>query len=56
MNRNPEITDTSIENFDIASKIRCPDAQIQGVNTTALMVRLELFVDELRWKSVDKNT
>jgi hypothetical protein len=27
-----------------------------GVNTTALMVRLELFVDEHRWLTADRNT
>jgi hypothetical protein len=44
--------DLNPEDFDIAKQIRCPGALISGINTCALMLRIELFVDEWRWKSL----
>lgn len=43
-------------NFNLAKKINCKGAIINGVNTLALMSRMELYVDEYKWKNVDKNT
>jgi hypothetical protein len=31
--------------------INCPDAMIQGINTTAYLSRLEVYVDENQWTS-----
>lgn len=45
-----------LNDFDISKKIHCKGASIHGINTIALMVRMELYVDEFRWKSADKNT
>ena len=42
--------------FDLASFLHCPGATFQGINTLALLVRLELYVDEGRWKSLDRHT
>jgi len=38
--------DLNPEDFDIAKQIGCPGALISGINTCALMLRIELFVDE----------
>lgn len=35
--------------FDVGEALRCPGAQISGINTMALLMRLELYVDEHRW-------
>ena len=35
----------------IAEKINCPGAVITGINTIALMTRMELYVNEKVWKS-----
>ena len=42
--------------FDLASFLRCPGATFQGINTLALLLRMELYVDESRWKSLDRST
>jgi hypothetical protein len=34
--------------------IECPGAMITGINTIALMARIELYVDEMKWKKLDK--
>ena len=41
---------------DYPNRIGCPDAQIQGINTSALLLRLEMYVDEARWKDVNEDT
>jgi hypothetical protein len=41
------------DKLDIASRLGCKGATIQGINTIALMMRMELYVDEIRWKSLD---
>lgn len=38
------------------ARIGCPGAQIQGINTAALMIRLEMYVDEARWKRLDEES
>jgi hypothetical protein len=42
--------------FDLADFLRCPGAVFQGINTLALLLRMELYVDESRWKSLDRST
>jgi hypothetical protein len=37
----------------IPDALGCPGSQIGGINTTALMLRMELYVDEYRWHSLD---
>lgn len=39
--------------YDLGRMIGCDGAQIQGINTLGLMMRLELYVDEARWKSLE---
>ncbi len=36
--------------------IGCPNAQIEGLNTSALRTRLELYVNEKSWKVLDEET
>lgn len=43
-------------NYDLGEKLNCKGAIINGINTIALMLRMELYVDEHRWKSVNKET
>lgn len=42
--------------FNIAERLRCPGALITGINTIGLMMRMELYLEEERWKSLDVNT
>jgi hypothetical protein len=42
--------------FDLGDFLRCPGAVFQGINTLALLLRMELYVDESRWKSLDRST
>jgi hypothetical protein len=37
--------------FNIPQALGCPGSQISGINTMALMLRMELYVDEARWRS-----
>jgi len=36
--------------------IGCPNAQIEGLNTSALMIRLEMYVNEKSWRALDEET
>jgi len=45
--------DSDLNPEDLARRLGCPGAVISGINTFALMLRIELFVDEYRWKSLD---
>jgi len=38
---------------DLGRRLGCPGAVISGINTIGLMLRIELFVDEHRWKSLN---
>ena len=40
-------------NSDIARAINCQGAVISGINTIALMARMELYVDRALWHSCD---
>lgn len=48
-----DIKTVDLQQFDIAEKVNCPGAVINGINTMGLMLRMELYVDEHRWKSLD---
>jgi hypothetical protein len=44
---------SEMSEFELGRKIGCEGALIQGINTLGLMMRMELYVDEARWKSLD---
>ncbi len=50
--KEAEYSADSIGSFNLQEEIGCKGAQINGINTVALMMRLELYVDEQRWKGV----
>jgi hypothetical protein len=36
--------------FSLSKMINCQNASISGINTTAYLSRIELYVDEFKWK------
>jgi hypothetical protein len=42
--------------FDIGKRLNCPRANISGINTIGLMLRMELYVDEDRWNKATEET
>jgi hypothetical protein len=42
--------------LNLAERLNCKGALLQGINTIGLMMRLELYVDERSWQAADKNT
>ena len=47
---------TASSNITLGDKIGCPGGVFNGINTIALMLRMELYVDENRWKNSSKET
>lgn len=42
--------------MNLDERINCEGALFTGINTIAMMARIELFVDEERWRSSSKDT
>ena len=49
-------TEYEAAKFNIAERLKCPGALISGINTIGLMMRMELYLDEDRWKALDVNS
>ena len=47
---------TASSNITLGDKIGCTGGVFNGINTIALMLRMELYVDENRWKNSSKET
>jgi hypothetical protein len=45
-------SDNFATNQNLPHALKVPGAIFQGINTIGLMLRMELYVDEHRWKSL----